>query len=197
MSEIDLNSDDMKAKIAALKETLGEAIKEGEKGDSGPPVDPATTGHVDTDGAEIKGSDINWDDYELDPTYAHYYPRATLRETGTGIRWVVQVPEFTSASKGYSSSGFTEKGEPKGLGDYLTWMTNSNEGWKVVGVYPNGTGFAGILLQRIVNLALPEPKLVETTATVAPVTDTELQETEDAAAVWAGDTETAVEGADA
>ena len=171
---------DTEQKIDLLKEKLGlteENLTEEAK---------AARAEAPSDSDGISGADINWDDYNLDPKYAHYYPRATLKNTEDGPAWLVNLAEFRSASKPYrSSSPFEKNGEPRELGDYLTWMVNGAEGWRIAQVMDNGIGFAGVLCQRQVTLRLPDPLLIESAAE-QPITDDAIRTTEGKSLDWAG-----------
>lgn len=134
----------------------------------------------------IKGSDINWDDYELQPNFAHFYPRAEFKNTPQGPRWLVKITEFLSESKQYLNKNMGKNEEPLGLGDYLTVMINGGDKWQIASVTPNGSGFAGILLQRQVTVVLPDPVEIVKETTVAAPTDAELVETEATSLEWAG-----------
>lgn len=183
--EVSAEDNDLKAKVAELKKRLGLGVP--------PPVEELTpeaqAAQVEEANAEnsIKGSDINWDEYELDEKYAHFYPRARFIETKQGPQWVVDLVEYFSTSKQYSAApeSKTKNGEPMNLGVFITWMTQGPEGWKVAGVYPNGSGMAAILFHRQITVSLPDPKLIETETKVETPTDTELAAEEKLGLDWA------------
>lgn len=178
--ELDFSAEGMAEKIAKLQEliTTEQLTPEAQAAREEAAIDAPD---------EIKGSDVDWDDYELDPNFAHYYPRAVFKESGDGPKWLVSISEFKSDSKPFRASGHLDKnGEPRELGDYLTWVTNGPEGWRIAQVMDNGTGFAGVLFQRQVLLALPDPVSIALEDEISLPSDEELAETEDKSLAWAG-----------
>jgi len=147
----------------------------------------------------IKGSDINWDDYELDPSYAHLYPKAILKEIDNTVKWIAPLEEYFSISKAYSASGYytgndqERVGEPLNLGEYTSWMVNSRAGWQLVAFIPNGTGQAAIIFKRRVIMKLPDPVLIEHEAHVDNPTDQELKEAEEKSIEWSNKESTNVQ----
>lgn len=171
----DFESDELKEKVEALQAALAEEQQK--------QIDEEME-HTET---EINGSEVDWDDYELDPEFAHHYKTATFKKIGEEFRWVAKLTEFLSVSKGIGSSGFHEKtGEPKNFGQYLTWMVNGPEGWRIAQIWSNGSGQASALLQRVVAVALPDPAPVLVTTEVEAPDDAELTEIEDKSLAWAG-----------
>jgi hypothetical protein len=192
-SNYDFESGDLAEKARLLKEKLG--VKEAE-----PQSEPVPTpeekitnaepesGFVQQESNDIKGSDVNWDEYELDPNYKHLYPKAVLRAVEGVPKWVATIPEFKTNSKSYSAdeSRMDKNGEPANLGTYLTWMSNSSEGWKIVSILSNGTGLGAVVFQRMVSILLPDPQMVQTETEVPKQTDEELAEMEKSGLEWAG-----------
>ena len=174
------------AKVKELKEKLGvtdetesteelteEAKVARSEADQGPP--PAIT-----------GKDVNWENYDLDARYAHLYPTAEMLEMNGGLQWVATIDEFKSDSKNWTGTGVNKLGEPRGAGDYLTWMANGPEKWKLVTILPDGSGLVGIIFQRKVRVALPDPKFIEKEVVVVAPSDVELTDLETQSLKWAG-----------
>lgn len=133
-------------------------------------------------GKTVTGADVDWSEYDLEFNLRHLYPRATLRETPEGPRWVVMLDEFFTTARNWDSHGKRTRGnEPLNLGEYLGDMVNSPEAWRPITFLPDSYGRAGVLLHRQVPMVLPNPKPLEKTTEVEPPRDPELQEVEDAA----------------
>jgi len=199
---IDYKSDEIKEKIDRLKAALN--IKDEQEVELTEEAKAARL-EAEVDGSPIQGKDINWDEYNLPDEYEHLYKKAELKNTEDGPKWVVALDEFYSASKSYTSmKRINKKGEPESLGEYLTWMVNGPDGWRIASLLPQGTGFGAVVFQRKIPVILPDPIPLELTEE-KPITPEELQETEDAGLAWAGlppvekildDVEGAVEGGD-
>lgn len=169
---MEIDTPEVQEKIKALQEKLGM----GEKNNTTPEEGPSP----------VSGKDVNWDDYELRETIAHLYPKAELRDTADGLKWTVDIDEFHSASKIYNAEGLEKNGTPKGVGDYITYMVNGPEHWKLATILPNGSGMAAMLFQRKARMILPDPIPLNTETGLTPPTDEELVQYEDSAKTWAG-----------
>jgi hypothetical protein len=173
--------DSFAAKIKALKERLGAGAQT-----LTPEAVEAQSNPDNIEVSPITGKDVNWDDYELDPRYAHFYPKAELVQVGDEMKWIATVQEFHSKSKPINATGIHEKsGEPKGFGEYITWMVNSPEGWRIVAILPGGISEGTVILQRQLRVSLPDPVMVETETVVAAPTDEELAAEEAKGLAWA------------
>jgi hypothetical protein len=151
----------------------------------------------------------DWSKYDLEQNLAHYYPKSQLAEVEEGVIGFI-APKIQFNTKSVSTST---------AGDYITEKVNGPEQWQLSALLPNGSGLMVVVLMRKVMFRLPHPTLLETETHTEPVTDEELQSSEDAALSWAGQAnpekqavldkiadeaaaqavtlETAVEGADA
>jgi hypothetical protein len=179
--KIDFETPEMKEKIEQLKAKL-DIPEEGVERQSYEEEKP------------IKGSEIDWSDYELDSNYEHFYPRAELKIIDETPTWIAQLDEFHTTSVAWNGKGVREDGTPKGVGEYITWMVNGVGGWKLVSVLPNGVGLAALIFQRKVSVSLPDPKLIDTEKPIVePPKDEELKEIEDKALNWMVER---IEGAD-
>jgi len=186
VQEFDFNDPETKRKIQMLKERLGtpdETLT--------PEAEAARSGadEILSNDKPITGADVNWDDFDLDPEIAHLYPRAILRTEYGAQQWVSYIDEFKTASKNLGGEGQVGKNkEPMNAGEYMGWMLNSKDGWKLGSVLPAGAGFLSIVLQRRVPVALPMPTLIQSdTVEVPALTDAELLETEMNSVKWAAE----------
>lgn len=206
LPEYDFGAGDLGTKVAQLKKSLKAAglapAEEGEQATEGaPPVPPAEA---------LKGSDIDWSEFDLDPNYAHFYPQATFTVTGQGPKWVVVINEYETFEKPYAKRkdkdgrpAMDKAGMPLNLGDYITSRLSSPPDagcgpWKLGALLPGTMGNGAVMLQRQVPIVLPDPKMLETETKAAPTTDEGLAETDAAATAWAAEgvpTEAEVEGA--
>ncbi len=98
-------------------------------------------------------------------------------DTGEGFVYVAPQVEFHISSHNVNKNL---------AGSYITSMVNGREQWQLSALVPNGSGLLTVVLMRQVRVKLPHPVLLETETVVAPVTDSELQATEDAGLAWAG-----------
>lgn len=171
----ELNSPEAQEKIEQLKELLSNMQEE-------QPKDTDVEGPQP--GSPIKGSDVNWDEYDLDPNYAHFYPRAELIQQKDTFKWVVLMWEFYAFSLPYGGRGLDPKGRPKGFAEMLTYLVNGPEGWQIGQVLPNGAGMGMALLQKRTPVVLPDPMPIETETVTEPITDEELAEEAKRAEEW-------------
>ncbi len=171
------------AKLAELREKLAKFATGGKKTMSGSeaPADAPPEQAVTT------GKDVDWSEYDLDFSVRHLYKDATFRMTPQGPKWVALVDEFYSTTRDFRNHGkkvnsarSTEQ-EPVNLGEYLSDMLNSPEGWRVISVLPASMDRAGVLLQRSVPVVLPDPKPLEKKTEVEAPKDGELVQVEAAA----------------
>ena len=122
----------------------------------------------------------DWSKYELDPQFAHLYPKSRIEGNQIIAPWV-QLNCFTAA--------FSKAGEA------VEQLVNGPEQWQIAAIVPNGSGMIGFVLQRTVRFALPNPAMIQTDVDVPEPTDPELAATEAAALAWAGQEEPTTEGA--
>lgn len=172
-NRIDLDKGDLSDRVRLLKEQLNltdETIAAR--------TDPANIE------AEIKGSDIDWSDYDLDQNWAHFYPRAVLKNTAQGPKWAVEVFEFVSDSKQWTNKNVGKNQEPLGLGEYLTFMVNGPERWQIGSIVPNGTSMAGIVMQRKVMITLPDPIELAQKEVIETPKEEELVKIEEESSAW-------------
>lgn len=169
--EYDFGSEEMQEKLNLLKSA----------------ITPKDDGGEEKVKEEIKGSDVDWSEYELDSNYAHFYKHAIFKKAGEEFHWIVPVNEYHSTSKPYFAQGVNKRGEPLALGEYMTWMSNGIENWKLMAVLPNGTGQAGVIFQRVITVILPDPIPLKTEEPTIEITDAELAATEEASINWAED----------
>ncbi len=185
-TEFNFDDPEMKAKIDDVvrraKTVLGaEPVVEGDASEGTPQPQRDENGKLDLSG------------YDIEPSIAHLYERATVEDTPQGPRWVCVIDEFYTASKAFNGTGMGPDGHPKNLGEYVTQMTNSAEGWKIATFFPNGSGLGAVMFQRKTKIGLPTPMLLATETAVEAPSDTELQAVEDAATQWAGQADEGVE----
>jgi hypothetical protein len=184
--EYDFMEGDLGAKVRQLKEKLAEAglVPKPDEGTA------RTPDEIQKDAGPLKGSDVDWDAFDLDPNYAHFYSQSQFTVTAQGPKWVVVIDEYESAEKPYNGKGVNKLGAPNGLGAYVTSKVNSppDRGvgpWKLAAILPATMGNGAVVLVRKVPIVLPDPKLLETETKVDAPTPDELAETDDAATKWA------------
>lgn len=181
--------------LAKLRERVRKFVSPGkttvsgsEEPDAGKPSDVKQN-------SVLTGKDVDWSEYDLSYDVRHLYPQAVFRETPQGPKWIVMVDEFYSTQRDWRNHGrkvhvpgsYDEDDvEPLNLGEYLNDRLNCPDGWKLVSLLPLGMGQVGVLLQRTVPVALPDPKPLEKKTEVAPPTDPELEQIENAAIEFAG-----------
>jgi hypothetical protein len=162
------------AKLGRFKEQAV-AVSEAAEGAAEEPAKPQ--------GEVVSGKDVDWSEYELDYSVKHLYPEARYQNTPQGPRWVAQIDEFFSTERDFGSFNKRIKNDTEflNLGQFLNDMLNSPEGWKLISVLPSGTGRAGVLMQRVVPVILPDPIPLKTETEVAVPTDAELANVQTAA----------------
>lgn len=134
------------------------------------------------EGVTSSGADVNWDEYDVPFALRHFYKASTHRETPEGPRWVAETDEFMSIARDFGNHGKRLKdGTLLNLGEYLQEKLNDGHGWRAVSILPTTGGQAGVLLQRKVPYILPIANKLKTDTEVAPPTDPELKQAEDAA----------------
>jgi hypothetical protein len=168
------------AKLGRFKEQAV-AVSEAAEGAVEEPAKPQ--------GEVVSGKDVDWSEYELDYSVKHLYPEARYQNTPQGPRWVAQIDEFFSTERDFGSMGKRIKNDTEflNLGQFLNDMLNSPEGWKLISVLPSGTGRAGVLMQRVVPVILPDPIPLKTETEVAVPTDAELANVQTAADSFAAE----------
>lgn len=178
----DFSKGKLAEQIKELKEKIGM-----DKAELTPEAEQARAEAPEESG--IPGKEINWEDYDLDPKYAHFYPKSTFMETGAGPKFVVEITEFHSENKNPTGSIGTlnQKGQPVNLGEYMTYLVNGQEQWHPFAFIPGGTGSVYAIFQRRVKVALPDPVLIEKETKVEKPTDEELKKIEDKALAWTGE----------
>lgn len=139
------------------------------------------------EGLVMTGKDVDWNEYKLEYSVRHLYPKATFRETPQGPKWVAMLDEFFSTERSFKGHGKmvnvpnSDATEPLNLGDYLSEMLNNADGWRVISMLPSSMGNCGIVLQRQIPVILPDPMRIEKETEVAAPSDPELERTEEAA----------------
>lgn len=185
----DFGSGEMKEKVERVKEELAKRglLPQPAEGTSEPqpPDHPAPP-----EAGQLLGKDVDWNKFELDSNFAHFYPQAQFTVTGVGPKWVVVIDEFASWEKSYNRMGVDGKGDPAGLGAFITSKVNSppDSGcgpWKLAALLPGTMGNGAVVLTRKVPIVLPDPRPLETETKVDEPTEDELKEVDDAAAAWA------------
>lgn len=186
--EFDFGKGNLAEQVKQLRATLAE------RGIAPPPAQeaPASEGAPKPEQKEgLKGSEMDWSEFDLQPGYAHFYPRAEFTVTTQGPKWVVVIEEYESFEKSYNGTGQDKKGNPRGLGDYITSRLNGPPDagcgpWKLAAILPGTMGNGAVVLVRKVPIVLPDPVLLEKETKVEAPTEKELSETDDAAVAWAG-----------
>lgn len=133
-------------------------------------------------GTTNKGSDVNWDEYDIPFALKERYKEAIYRETPQGPKWVVMQDEFDSSTREWGAKGAAPRkdGTHPNLGTFLNEMLNDGKGWRAIAIQPV-SGQAGVLLQRQVPYILPDPVRLQQDTEVAAPSDPELAAAEDAA----------------
>lgn len=186
------------AKLNKLRETLGmptaPAAPETSEDVPSPefpelPDAPQTDGGLPvTEPQIVYGSDVDWSEFDLKTEIAHLYPRAYMKDTPEGPKWMVDLEMYDFRTAAYSVSNSPQVGKkPRqpALGQIVTEMVNSPEQWRVVSVFANGSGMGVVMFGRKVTVGLPMPSLLKSEADVpvAP-TDEELASAEQAGLDW-------------
>lgn len=131
------------------------------------------------------GTTIDWSKFELDPGLEHLYHKSQPMELPDGTTgFVTPWAEFKTISKPVNTAG-----------EYISQMVNGAEQWQLSALLPNGAGLMAIIFQRTTRRLLPHPTLLQTETKVEMPKDEELQQTEDAALSWAGQSTAAEEAA--
>ena len=192
LPEFDFGAGELGEKVKKLKDTLVERnlLPQGSVPTGEGAVEPTTEDGQPMPGEPLKGSDVDWSEFDLDLNYAHFYPRSTWTVTGEGPKWVVVIDEYLSAEKPYNATGVDKKGDPKNLGQFITSKINSPPDmgtgpWQVATVLPATMGNGAVLFTRKVPIVLPDPKPLEKETKVEAPTTEELTAEDDAAAKWA------------
>lgn len=142
------------------------------------------------------GSDVKWDEYDLDANLAHLYPQAQLRvvpgQEEQGPQWIVQLDEVMtderSSKPQFNKDGSVardKKGQPLGAGEFITEMLNGPDDWSLLSMLPGSTGRLIMIFKRKRVIALPMPQPLKKETEVEPPTDPELKQVEGAALDWA------------
>jgi len=190
----DFGAGELGDKVSKLKEMLKDRLKAGAEAAAEGAENQVTV--EDAPKKQLVGADVDWSDFDLDPNYAHLYPRSEFTVTGQGPKWVVVIDEFESFEKPYNGQGVDKKGTPKGLGAFVTSMLNmppdSGCGpWKLAAFLPATMGNGAVIFQRKVPVILPDPKVLEKETKVEAPTENENAEVDAAAAAWAAEGEDA------
>lgn len=105
------------------------------------------------------GGEVDWDKWELDEAYAHFYSKAYLEDGPRGLAWTAFVDVIETVCKPYNGECTTDRrGEFKRLDMQCTAMMNAAEPWKLVMVLPSGAGMGAAVLSRQQKITLPTPK---------------------------------------
>jgi hypothetical protein len=189
LPEFDFGAGETGDKVRRLKEKLAE------RGLLPPPAEgasePQPPDHpAPPEAGQLLGKDVNWDDFDLDSNFAHFYPQAQFTVTGQGPKWVVVIDEYASFERPYNRIGVDKKGDPCGLGAFITSKVNSPPEpgvgpWKLAALLPATMGNGAVVLTRKLPIVLPDPRPLEKETKVDPPTEDELKEVDDAAAAWA------------
>lgn len=183
----DFGEGELGEKVRKMKDML---VERNLLPNTAPPDATEGTEGVPTEVPGLKGSDVDWTEFDLDPNYAHFYPRSAFTVTGAGPKWVVVIDEYASFEKPYNGQGVDKQGNPRGLGAFITSKVNSppDEGtgpWQVAMIVPATMGNGAILLSRKIPIVLPDPKPLVMEAKVEAPTTEELTVEDDAATKWA------------
>jgi hypothetical protein len=191
---------EVRAKLAAFMAKRGTTVSGAEDPDS-PVVTEGVQQMGGTEGANpmgetMTGKDVDWDEYDLDYSVRHLYPRAIFRDTPQGPKWVATLDEFYSTEraakqhgKQVNAPGSTDKNETESLnlGEYLTQMVNGPDGWAIAATLPGTSGNAIVILRKGTNVVLPDPSPLKKMEEVEAPKDQELASIEDAALDFAAE----------
>ncbi len=187
----DFGEGELADKVKAMKAKLAEKglVPTTEAGEGAKKEEQTGEG---TKTGPLKGSDVDWSEFDLDQNYAHFYPQSEFTVTGQGPKWVVVINEYESFEKSYNAHGVDKEGQPKGLGGFITSRLNSppDKGtgpWTLIAVLPATMGNGAAVLMRKVPIVLPDPKPLEKETKPEEVTPASLDETDKAATEWAGE----------
>jgi len=182
----------IREKMAEFLTKRGQTISGSEDPDSPPQV-----GGLEGDkpvGATISGTDVDWSEYDLPYSVRHLYPKAQLRETPQGVKWVALLQEFYSTERDAKSHGkrvnipgANDKSatEPLNLGEYLTEMVNGPDGWSIAAILPGNLGKGSVILQKQTPYILPDPLPLKKAEEIEAPKSGELTEIENAALAFA------------
>jgi hypothetical protein len=189
LPEFDFSSGETGEKVRRLREKLieqglipspAEGIPEPQPSDH--PASP--------EAGPLLGKDVDWDEFDLDPNFAHFYPQAQFTVTGQGPKWVVVLDEYASFERPYNRTGVDKVGDPCGLGAFITSKVNSppemgTGPWKMAALLPGTMGNGAVVLTRKVPIVLPDPKFLQKETKVDAPSEGELEKTNEAATKWA------------
>ncbi len=184
MSEIvepntELFSPEVQAKLDALRARLDEKATVIEE------VKAPSVSEAPRAAGPITGADVDWNEYALDFNLRHLYPKAILRETQDGPKWIYVATEFHSVDLYIGNYGGRNKdGDLLNLGEYLTKKLLSHEGWKISGIIPASLGKVALLIERPNPLILPDPRQLEKTTVAPEVTDGDVDNFDESTEQW-------------
>ena len=117
---------------------------------------------------------IDWSQFDLDPTLAFLYPHAEMVPTKDGPKLVAMLDQFEFITNAWSK-----------LGAEVSDAVNGPDRWNIATVLGNGAGMGVVMLRRQRPFVLPNPRLLQSQATMPAVPqEAELQTVEDTAIDW-------------
>lgn len=178
--------EELRLRIAAIRQSQGQTVSGAE--------DPDVKERDSRKGPTNAGADVDWNEYTLEYSVAHLYPRAEFRETPEGPKWVAMVEEFMSTTKSPRQYGkkVNRPGgrpnidmEPLNVAEFLNDEVNSREDWKLLSILPGMSGDVNVILHRRVPAILPDPVPIKKVTEAEAPREQELQDVEDAAQQFA------------